>query len=78
MTPSELAPFPDSTPFAQHMLAIAREEYTKFVSANGRALAAGDANFEIETYGETTSYVAREYSERSERLLRAHAFDNVE
>jgi hypothetical protein len=47
------------------------------VSANGRALAAGDANFEIETYGETTSYVAREYSERSERLLRAHAFDTL-
>ena len=37
--------------------------------------AAGDANFEIETHGDMTSYVAREYPERSRCLLRAHAFD---
>ncbi len=73
----ELAPFPHSTPFAQHMLAIARQEYKTFVYANGRALAAGDKFFEIETYGETTSYLAREYPKRSRRILHAQGFDTL-
>ena len=38
-------------------------------------MAAGDANFEIETYGDMTSYLAREYPERSRCLVRAHAFE---
>ena len=71
----ELAPFPKSTPFAQHMLELTRDEYTKFFSSNAKALAAGDKVFEIETYGETTTYLAREYPERSRRILQAHAYD---
>ena len=73
----ELAPFPDSTPFAQHMLELARDEYTGFVSSNGKALAAGDKVFRIETHGEETTYLAREYPERSRRILRAHAYDTL-
>ena len=71
----DLAPFPDSTPFAQHMLELTRDQYTKFVSANGKALAAGDKVFQIETYGEETTYLAREYPERSRRILQTHAYD---
>ena len=71
----ELAPFPKSTPFAQHMLELTRDQYTKFVSANGKALTADDKVFQIETYGEETTYLAREYPERSRRILQAHAYD---
>ncbi|MEM7017007.1 MAG: glutathione S-transferase family protein [Pseudomonadota bacterium] len=73
----ELAPFPESTPFAQRMIALARNEYTRFVSANGQAREAGRKVFDIETYGEMTTYLAREYPERSRRLLKAHAFDTL-
>jgi len=73
----ELAPFPHSTPFAQHMLALTRDEYTQFVSANAHALAAGDKVFQIETYGEMTTYLAREYPERSRRILQTHAYDTL-
>ena len=73
----ELAPFPESTFFGQHMLQLTKDHYTKFVSANGKALAAGDKVFQIETYGEETTYLAREYPERSRRILRAHAYDSL-
>ena len=71
----DLSPFPHSTPFAQHMLALTRDEYTRFVSANAHALGAGEKVFEIETYGESTTYLAREYPERSRRILQTHAYD---
>ena len=71
----ELASFPKSTSFAQHMLELTRDQYTKFVSANGKALAAGDKVFQIETYGEETTYLAREYPDRSRRILQANAYD---
>ena len=71
----ELAAFPHSTPFAQHLLAITRDEYTRFVRANSQALLEGDKVFQIETYGEKTTYLAREYPERSRRIFRTHAYD---
>ncbi len=71
----QLAPFPDSTPFAQHMLELTRDEYTKFVRSNGEALESGEKVFQIETYGEDTTYLAREYPERSRRILQTHAYD---
>jgi hypothetical protein len=73
----ELAPFPHSTPFAQYMLALTRDEYIKFVSANAHSLAAGNKVLQIETYGETTTYLAREYPERSRRILKTHAYDTL-
>jgi glutathione S-transferase len=73
----ELAPFPHSTPFAQHMLALTRDEYTKFVRANAKALTSGAKVFEIETYGEMTTYLAREYPERSRRILRTYAYETL-
>jgi glutathione S-transferase len=65
-----LAPFPDSTPFAQHVLELARQQYAPFVLGNARALAAGDKAFTIETYGEETSYLTRPYPEQSRSLIR--------
>lgn len=59
------------------MLALTRDEYTQFVSANAHALAAGDKVFQIETYGEMTTYLAREYPERSRRILQTHAYDTL-
>jgi hypothetical protein len=57
------------------MLELTRDQYTKFVSSNGKALVAGDKVFQIETYGEETTYLAREYPERSRRILQTHAYD---
>ena len=57
------------------MLELTRDQYTKFVSSNSKALAAGDKVFQIKTYGEETTYLAREYPERSRRILQAHAYD---
>ena len=71
----ELALFPHSTPFAQHMLALTRGEYIRFVRANAQSLAEGRKIFQIETYGEKTTYLAREYPERSRGILRTHAYD---
>ncbi len=65
----DLAPFPASTPFAQHVVALGAAEYAPFVVANAQALAAGRKAFEIDTYGETTSYLARPYPERSRRMI---------
>lgn len=65
----ELAPFPESTPFAEHVFEIAREAYRPFVLGNATALARGEKAFVVPTYGEETSYLARPYPEQSRQLI---------
>jgi hypothetical protein len=65
----ELAPFPESTPFARHVLEVGRTCYAPFVLANAAALAEGRKAFVIDTYGEATSYLARPYPEQSRRMI---------
>ena len=64
-----LAAFPESTPFAAHVLDLARDQYVHFALGNARALAAGEKAFVIETYGEQVSYLARPYPEQSRRMV---------
>lgn len=64
-----LAAFPESTPVAQHVLAIGRDQYRPFVLGNAEALAAGKKAFEAQTYGEGVSYLARPYPEQSRRMV---------
>ncbi len=45
------------------------------VCSNAHAPAAGDKVFQIETHGEVTTYLAREYPERSRRILQTHAYN---
>ena len=65
----EWAAFPQSTPFAAHMLVLARDQYLPFVLANAKALKAGDKAFQIETYGQTASYLTRPYPEQSRQQI---------
>ncbi|MGH0030801.1 MAG: glutathione S-transferase C-terminal domain-containing protein [Myxococcota bacterium] len=65
----ELAPFPESTPFARHVLALGRDRYMPFLLGNARALAAGDKAFVAPAYGEEVSYLCRPYPEQSRRML---------
>lgn len=65
----ELAPFPRSTPFADHVLSLARDRYAPVALANARALAERSKAFEVETYGEPVSYLTRPYPERSRRMI---------
>jgi glutathione S-transferase len=73
----ELAPLPDATPFARHVLELGRACYAPFVLANAAALARGDKAFTIETYGEPTSYLARPYPEQSRRLIQRRISDRL-
>ena len=73
-----LASFPDSTPFAQHVLRVGAEQYAPFVLANAAALDAGRKVLEIETYGEPTTYLARPYPEQSRRLVQARIQDALD
>jgi hypothetical protein len=66
-----LEPFPKSTPFAAHVLELARTQYLPFVLGNARALEAGDKSFTAETYGESVSYLTRPYPEQSRRMIHA-------
>lgn len=72
-----LASLPESTPLAQHVLTIGREQYAPFVEANAAALKAGRRVLEIETYGEPTTYLARPYPEQSRRLLQRRIRDQL-
>ena len=65
----ELAPFPESTPFAGHVLELARDAYKPFVLGNAAALARGDKAFVVAMYGEEVSYLARPYPEQSRQLI---------
>ena len=69
------APFRESTPFANHMLSIAETEYKPFVLDNARALLNEKKIFDITTYGEKTTYLARDYPERSREMLKRFSYD---
>lgn len=73
----ELAPFPESTAFAQHLLRLAGNCYAPFVAANRRARAAGNKSFEITVYNETVSFMARAYPELSRDMLVRHYRDQL-
>ncbi len=66
----ELAPFPESTPFARFVLGEMQLTYVPYVMANGQALAAGAKAFHADIYGEEVSYLCRPYPERSRQMLR--------
>jgi glutathione S-transferase len=66
----QLAPFPESTPFGSHVVRLAREQYVPFLLANAEALAASQKAFSIETYGQTTSYLARPYPQESREMVK--------
>ncbi len=65
--------FPDSTPFAQFVLALGRDHYAPFLLGNARALAKGRKAFIIDTYGTPCSYLARPYPEQSRQMI----FDRI-
>ena len=69
------APFPESTPFVNHMLSIAETEYKPFFLGNARALLNEKKVFDITTYGEKTTYLTREYPERSREMLKRFSYD---
>ncbi len=73
-----LTPFPESTPFADHVLKLARDCYRPFVLGNASALAKGHKAFEIETYGEAVSYLTRPYPEQSREMVRARIRDRLD
>ena len=66
----ELAPFPESTPFARTALAEFAAHYRPVMHANAEALAAGARAFEAETYGEPVSYLCRPYPIQSRAMVR--------
>jgi glutathione S-transferase len=74
----ELAAFPDSTPFAAHLLRVGRDAYADFLLGNARALAAGKKAFVIQTYGEEVSYLCRPYPEQSRRMLQGRIRDRLD
>lgn len=77
----ELVPFPNSTPFASHLLGLAREQYRPFVLGNRAARAHGAKTFVTDTYGTAVSYLARAYPESSRVMVAeriAHALDDNE
>lgn len=73
----ELAPFPESTEFAQQLLRLAGDCYAPFIDANRRARARGEKSFEIPVYGERVSFMARAYPELSRDILLRHYRDRL-
>ena len=65
----DLAPFPHSTAFAQHVLAEMPTTYLPFMMANARARENGDKAFTAEIYGETVSFLSRSYPEQARRMM---------
>ncbi|MGD8417118.1 MAG: glutathione S-transferase family protein [Pseudomonadales bacterium] len=65
----ELAPFPESTPFARFVLDEMKSTYQPFVLGNREALAAGAKAFHAEIYGEDVSYLCRPYPESSRQMI---------
>ena len=74
----ELPAFPNATPFAEHILALGRDCYVAFVEGNAAALKSGHKAFEIETYGETVSYLTRPYPEQSRHMLKARIENHLD
>jgi len=67
----ELAPFPQSTPFAQHILGEMADTYVRYILANRDAQAAGAKAFSADIYGEQVSYLSRPYPEQSRQMVMA-------
>jgi hypothetical protein len=65
----ELAPFPESTPFAAFVLQEMVTSYQPYVLANRDAQAAGAKAFHIDVYGEQVSYLSRPYPEQSRQMI---------
>ena len=64
-----LAPLPESTSFARHLLSEMSETYTPFILANQAAEAVGAKAFHADIYGEEVSYLTRPYPERSRQMV---------
>ena len=56
------------------MLSIAETEYKPFVLGNARALQSKKKIFDITTYGEKTTYLTRDYPERSREMLKRFSY----
>ena len=65
----ELAPFPESTPFAAHVLGEMATTYATYALANRDAQAAGAKAFHCSIYDEEVSYLSRPYPEQSRRMV---------
>ena len=63
------AAFPESTPFARHVLGEMATHYLRFLAASERATATGQKAFTVDTYGEPASYLTRPYPGRSWRMI---------
>lgn len=77
----ELAAFPETTPFAEHVLELGRDHYAPFLLGNAQALADGMKAFVVDTYGTPCSYLARSYPEQSRRMIQdriRHRLDETE
>ena len=72
-----LEAFPESTPFARHVLAVGAAQYAPFVVANAAALEAGEKVCQVETYGEPVTYLARPYPEASRQLIQDRIVDQL-
>jgi len=72
------APFPDSTPFARHVLALTAERYRPFLLANAQALQTGGRAFTINTCGEPASYLCRPYPEQARTMIRQRVADRLD
>jgi glutathione S-transferase len=65
----DLAPFPESTPFARHVLGEMTDTYQPFALTNRDAMAAGARAFHAHIYGEEVSYLCRPYPEQSRQMV---------
>ena len=65
----DLAPFPESTAFARHVLGEMTATYQPFALANRDALAAGARAFHAHIYDEEVSYLCRPYPEQSRQMV---------
>ncbi len=70
----DLAPFPESTPFARFILKEMATTYRPFALGNAQARREGSKAFVAEIYGEEVSYLARPYVEQSRRLIVRRVF----
>lgn len=73
-----LAPFPESTPFARHLLDAMPATWAPFVQANHAALRDGAKLFEVEACGVATRFLARPYPERSRRMVADRVADRLD
>lgn len=64
-----LAPFPDSTDFARHVLGEMPAAWGRFAQGNRDALERGEKAFRIEAYGHEVSFLTRPYPERARQMV---------